>query len=168
MSWMSRTALWPSEDADAPPTPFYPNFILLEALAALGLFVVILVVGAMIEPTLEAAANPNAYGYVPRPEWYFLWFFQLLTYFNGNLEPIVTVLVPAAAFGLLAALPFLDRREPKTRVLVAGTRPVRVWPRVIGALAVLWLASLTFLALVRPAPPPPDAQPSPIVAPEWP
>ena len=83
---------------------------------------------------------------MPRPEWYFLWLFQLLKYFKGSLEAVGTTFVPTILVALLAALPFLDRRRPRTRRLLPGTRPVRVWPRVVAAAIMALLLAATLLA----------------------
>ncbi len=126
--------------------PFFPDFALREALAAFTYLAFLLVLASLTRPPLEEVANPNASGYVPRPEWYFLWLFQLLKYFKGKLEPVGTFLIPTLGIGLLLALPFLDRREARTRRLLPGTRPVRLWPRVAGAAVLLALGSLTLMA----------------------
>lgn len=151
---------------DRPRIPFFPDLVLREALTAAALLAVLLLLATLTKPPLEEVANPTASGYVPRPEWYFLWLFQLLKYFKGSLEPLGTFLVPTVAIVLLLAVPFLDRRVPKTRVLVRGTRPVRVMPRVIAALLIVFLGSLTLIAVSSRSTPP--ASPTPAPAPEWP
>lgn len=153
--------------SDRSPIPFFPDLVVREALTALALFVVLLLLATLTTPPLEAIANPNASGYVPRPEWYFLWLFQLLKYFKGSLEPVGTFLVPAVAVVLLLAVPLLDRRAPKTRVLIRGTRPVRVPSRVIAALLILCLGSLTLIAAFSSHPTPAGA-PTLAPPPEWP
>jgi len=150
-------------------TPAYPGLFLVEALSALALLVVLLLLAALTKPPLGEVADPAASGFVPGPEWYFLWLFQTLKYFNGSLEPVGTFLLPTVAVVLLLAIPFLDQRQPKTRVLIRGTRPVRVAPRMIGAVFVVLLGSLTLAAAAssQPAPPPASAPPS-LPPPVWP
>src|SRR5437588_6543999 len=55
---------------------------------------------------LDAPADP-ARPYPARPEWYFLFLFQLLKYFEGEQEIIGTVVIPVGAGLLLALLPLL-------------------------------------------------------------
>jgi ubiquinol-cytochrome c reductase cytochrome b subunit len=55
---------------------------------------------------LDAPADP-ARPYPARPEWYFLFLFQLLKYFEGEQEIIGTVVIPMGAGLLLAVLPLL-------------------------------------------------------------
>jgi ubiquinol-cytochrome c reductase cytochrome b subunit len=48
------------------------------------------------------------------PEWYFLFYYELLKYFKGPIwEPVGTMLLPALFYALLFALPFIDRRKER-------------------------------------------------------
>jgi mono/diheme cytochrome c family protein len=93
-------------------------------------------------------ADPSDATYVPRPEWYFLWLFQLLKYFPGKLEMLGAHGIPLLLVGLLLLLPFLDRRPER-----------RLWKRPIAALGALFvlgfITALTSLGL-RDVPPPQD------------
>jgi ubiquinol-cytochrome c reductase cytochrome b subunit len=55
---------------------------------------------------LDAPADPNV-PYPARPEWYFLFLFQLLKYFEGDQALIGTVVIPGAVAVILFALPWL-------------------------------------------------------------
>jgi ubiquinol-cytochrome c reductase cytochrome b subunit len=131
---------------------FFPDFALREAIAAAVFFAILLLLAILTKPELEEIANPQASGYTPKPEWYFLWLFQTLKYFKGGFEPIGTVLIPAVGIGLLLAAPFIDKRKPKTHVMVPGARPVRVWPRIVGALGILTILGITVLAILQSHP----------------
>ncbi len=133
------------------PMPFYPDFALIEAITALCFLVVLVVVAALTEPGLEETADPTASGYVPRPEWYFLWAFQMLKYFKGEAEVLGTFVVPAVVIGLLVAVPFIDRRE-RPHALIRGTRPVRLWPRLVALAAMAGLGALTWLSVTAAVP----------------
>src|SRR5262245_23853631 len=50
---------------------------------------------------LDAPADPATESYPARPEWYFLFLFQLLKYFEGETEIIGTVVIPNAAILIL-------------------------------------------------------------------
>jgi len=154
----------PPADAGPRVKRFFPDLFSIEALVALGMLVALLVVSALTTAPLEEKASREAAGYVPRPEWYFLWLFQLLKYFKGSLEVVGTTLVPLVLIALLLAAPFIDRREPKTTKLFGRTRPIRVLPRVVAAVAIALLLALTIVAaserLTPTVAPPP--------APEWP
>ncbi|MEI7685115.1 MAG: cytochrome b N-terminal domain-containing protein [Planctomycetota bacterium] len=56
---------------------------------------------------LDAPADPETSSYPARPEWYFLFLFQLLKYFPGDLKLIGTVAIPNGAFVVLLLLPLL-------------------------------------------------------------
>src|SRR5512134_1389590 len=124
------------------PMPFFPDFALVEAITALCFLVALLVVAALTAPSLEETADPTASGYVPRPEWYFLWAFQMLKYFKGEAEILGTFVVPTVLIALLIGLPFIDRRA-RPRPLLPRTRPVRLWPRLVALAAIAGLGALT-------------------------
>jgi ubiquinol-cytochrome c reductase cytochrome b subunit len=56
---------------------------------------------------LDAPAEPGSESYPARPEWYFLFLFQLLKYLEGPLEIVGTVIIPNGAMILLFLLPLL-------------------------------------------------------------
>jgi ubiquinol-cytochrome c reductase cytochrome b subunit len=92
---------------------FYPDQVFKD------LVFTVLIVGVMAILTavtggghLDAPADPSLQ-YHPRPEWYFLFLFQLLKYLPGSLELLGTVVLPGLAMGFLFALPFLDRGESR-------------------------------------------------------
>ena len=88
---------------------------------------------------LDAPADPEASSYPARPEWYFLFLFQLLKYFTGDKVLIGTLYIPNGALLLLLLLPLL------------GIGPLRRFGHVVGILVVLGLlggaATLTLLAM---------------------
>ena len=87
---------------------FYPEQLLRDvAFAALVLFVMGALTSATQGAHLDAPADPTA-DYPPRPEWYFLFLFQLLKYLPGSLELLGTVVLPGLAGAFLFVLPFLD------------------------------------------------------------
>jgi mono/diheme cytochrome c family protein len=133
-------------EAKAHGVPFFPDIIFKDVVVSLVIFAVLVALAYFVGVPTEPRANPADTTYTPRPEWYFLFLFQLLKYFPGNLEVIGVVIIPTLVIGLLVALPFIDR-SPRRHFLrrplasLAGTG-------LIGAVAVL-----TFLS-VREAPPP--------------
>lgn len=58
---------------------------------------------------LDAPADPRL-AHSPRPEWYFLFLFEVRRYFTGDWEFVATMVIPLAALGALAAIPFIERR----------------------------------------------------------
>ena len=80
----------------------------------------------------------------PRPEWYFLFLFQLLKYFEGPLEVVGTFVIPTVGFILLLFLPFLDKKEERTSLL---KRPVAL---TVTCLSVALIVLLTILGAIAP------------------
>src|SRR5205807_10220439 len=54
---------------------------------------------------LDAPADPLTEGYPARPEWYFLFLFQLLKYFEGEYFLVGAVVIPNAVLVVLLLLP---------------------------------------------------------------
>src|SRR4030066_1420652 len=89
--------------------PFFPNILFKDAVISLLVFLILVALAYFLGTPLEARADPADTFYTPRPEWYFLFLFQLLKYFPGNLEVIGVVVLPTLAVLLLFALPLIDR-----------------------------------------------------------
>lgn len=120
---------------------FFPDIIYKDMIASFGVFIVLVGLAVFIGVAVEPPADPNDSTYIPRPEWYFLWLFQLLKYFPGQLEWVGTTVFPALAVLALLLLPFYDRS------------PFRYWRKrkfaiVVGGLATISLIVLTILAVV--------------------
>jgi ubiquinol-cytochrome c reductase cytochrome b subunit len=114
---------------------FFPETLVRDSIIALVVVAVIMTLAIVFPHSSEAPADPTSTTYNPRPEWYFLFFFEFLKLFPGWLEPIAAVVVPVAAILLLLAVPFLSRglnRQWSARKLSLG----------IGGLAVIVLAVL--------------------------
>ena len=118
--------------------PFYPDQLFEDAVAILVLFIVLAAAAIFVPVPLEELADSTDASYDPRPEWYFLFLFQLLKYFEGPLEVIGTVVLPTVAIVLLLLLPFLDKRE---RVPLRK-RPVALTVTSISVLAIVTLTIL--------------------------
>ena len=96
--------------------PFFPDIIFKDVLVSLLVFVILVSLAYFLGVPTEARADPADTSYTPRPEWYFLFLFQLLKYFPGSLEVIGVMVIPTLGILLLFALPFIDR-SPKRHFL---------------------------------------------------
>lgn len=89
---------------------FFPDIIYKDTIVAFAIFILLIGLAAFVGVSQEPPADPSDTTYIPRPEWYFLFLFELLKYFPGQIEFIGTVIIPGAAILALLLLPFLDRR----------------------------------------------------------
>ncbi len=92
---------------------FYPDTIARDAIVALVLVAAIFVLATFLPASSQPPADPTATNYNPRPEWYFLFFFQFLKLFPGYLEPVAAAVIPAVALILLILFPLLDRNPER-------------------------------------------------------
>lgn len=124
---------------------FFPDAIAKDAVVSLGVFVLLICLVVFVGVPAEPPANPGDSSYIPRPEWYFLWAFQILKYFPGQLEGVAIVgLGVVMAVGLFG-LPFFDRnpkRHPRNRPVAS----------VAMVLIVAGLVVLTILAVLSTPP----------------
>jgi ubiquinol-cytochrome c reductase cytochrome b subunit len=88
---------------------FYPDLTAKDIVVATAIILVLVLLGLFVGAGLEPPADPTDNTYVPRPEWYFLPFYQLLKLFPGSMESLVAVGVPTVLVIILVALPFFDR-----------------------------------------------------------
>ena len=119
--------------------PFFPYAVLKDSVMA---FVVLLVVAALsllLGAEQGPKVDPTTTTYVPRPEWYFFFLFELLRVIKPpELVPLATVGIPTIAMVLLLLLPFYDR-NPERR---PERRPIAT---TAGILTIVAIAYLTFL-----------------------
>lgn len=131
--------------------PFFPDAVVKDAIIALAVFLLLAGLAFALGAPLEEPANPADTTYTPRPEWYFLFLFQLLKYFPGQLEVLGVFVIPTLLVLLLFALPFLDRKRERHY----SKRPI-----VIGATAFL-AVGVVFLTVQSVSEQPPPAQVAP-------
>lgn len=99
---------------------FYPDY-LIEILFVIFILIETVLVLALLYPPLIGREIDFTAGYQPRPEWYFLWLYQLLRYFPGRSAFIGALLIPLLSIILLLSIPYIDRgRYGKTLSTLAG------------------------------------------------
>ena len=121
---------------------FFPYVVFKDVIAVVLVFAAVAGLAVWKGAGLEEPANPTDTGYNPRPEWYFLFFFELLKYFPGSLEAVATVVVPMIIIGFLILLPFLDKgpkRHPFDRPLITGSG-------VLGIAGVIYLSLAAYFS----------------------
>ncbi|WP_102027210.1 menaquinol-cytochrome c reductase cytochrome b/c subunit [Salirhabdus sp. Marseille-P4669] len=117
--------------------PFWPNFLLKEWLVGAVFLVGFLVLTVAHPAPLEKEADPSTAGYIPLPDWYFLFLYQFLKYpfASGDYVVIGTIVIPGLAFGALLLAPFLDK-GPERR---PTKRPIATSLMLIGIISVFYL-----------------------------
>jgi menaquinol-cytochrome c reductase cytochrome b/c subunit len=116
--------------------PFFPYAVAKDALMACVVLAVIITLSLVLGAELGPKANPTTTTYVPRPEWYFFFLFEVLRVIKPpSLVPLATIGVPTLGLIILFLLPFFDRgreRRPERRPIAMGTLVF-----VVGAMALL-------------------------------
>jgi ubiquinol-cytochrome c reductase cytochrome b subunit len=131
-----RHGLTAKEPKRRPDAAFWPDQVLKDAVACLAvlatvLFLVIRTRGA----DLAAPADPSEPYAAARPEWYFLFLFQLLKYFPGGTEVLGAIILPTLTLLAVFAMPFLGKWRLGHRFNLG-----LLWSLLAGVALLTWLA----------------------------
>ena len=100
--------------------PFWPYAMWRDATAAFGVVTIIVVAAWLFgPPEIGGPPDPSDLQANPQPDWYFLWYFAVLSLIPPSIETWVIVGLPLVGFGVLLVLPFLSNRgerAPSKRV----------------------------------------------------
>ncbi len=126
--------------------PFFPYAVLKDSAMALVVVGVIIAMSVILGAEQGPKADPTSTTYVPRPEWYFFFLFELLRVIKPpELVPIATIGIPTICMVLLLLLPFYDRgaeRRPERRPLATTA----------GCLTIIAMGYLTYLGATGGSP----------------
>ncbi len=86
---------------------FFPYYFFEITLVSLFTVEAVLILAALYPPAVGREIDFSAQ-YSPRPEWYFLFLYQLTKYFPGKWTFVGAVLLPGLAFSAILLAPFLD------------------------------------------------------------
>jgi len=119
--------------------PFFPYAVAKDSIMAVIVMAVIITMSIVLGAELGPKADPSTTTYVPRPEWYFYFLFELLRIIKPDyLVPLATLGIPTICLILLFLLPFFDRgpeRRPEKRPLAT----------TFGIFVIAAMAYLTYL-----------------------
>jgi ubiquinol-cytochrome c reductase cytochrome b subunit/menaquinol-cytochrome c reductase cytochrome b/c subunit len=123
--------------------PFFPYAVFKDSAMAFIVLIVIIVMSILLGAELGPKADPTSTTYVPRPEWYFFFLFELLRIIKPpELVFVATMGIPTICMVLLFLLPFIDNgpeRHPLRRpvAMVAGVTTIAAmaYLTILGALA---------------------------------
>jgi quinol-cytochrome oxidoreductase complex cytochrome b subunit len=94
-------------NSDKDQTKFFPYYFFEVIVVTLFTIEAVLVLAVLFPPAVGREIDFSAQ-FSPRPEWYFLFLYQLTKYFPGRWTFVGAVLLPGLAFSLLFLAPFLD------------------------------------------------------------
>jgi quinol---cytochrome c reductase cytochrome c subunit, bacillus type len=119
--------------------PFFPYAVAKDSIMAVIVVFSIIMMSLIFGAELGPKADPTTTTYVPRPEWYFFFLFELLRVIKpAILTPVATIGVPTICMVLLFLLPFYDRgpeRRPERRPVATAA----------GIFTIAAMAYLTYL-----------------------
>jgi menaquinol-cytochrome c reductase cytochrome b/c subunit len=126
--------------------PFFPYAVAKDGAMACVVLIAIITMSIVLGAELGPKADPTTTTYVPRPEWYFFFLFELLRVIKpAILTPVATIGIPTVCIVLLILLPFYDRgpeRRPERRPIATTA----------GILVIFAMAFLTYLGAAAGSP----------------
>ena len=126
--------------------PFFPYAVLKDSTMALIVVGVIIAMSIVLGAEQGPKADPTTTTYVPRPEWYFFFLFEVLRVIKPpELVPIATIGIPTICMVLLLLLPFYDRGPERN----PARRPIAT---TAGCLTIVAMAYLTYLGATGGSP----------------
>ena len=126
--------------------PFYPYAVAKDSIMAAITVLLIVFMSLMFGAELGPKADPTTTTYVPRPEWYFFFLFELLRVIKPpELTPLATIGIPTICMILIILLPFVDR-SPERR---PERRPIAT---TAGIFTIAAMAYLTYLGAAAGSP----------------
>jgi ubiquinol-cytochrome c reductase cytochrome b subunit len=134
----------PAAGDTGPMRKFYPEQVYKDTIGFAAAFLILFLMAVFVQLPLEKLADPTDTSYIPRPEWYFLFLFQMLKVFKGPLEVVGSTVLPGIAILVLFCIPLIDR-GPMIRL---GKRIFAISFATLAALA--WGGLTTAAVLTTP------------------
>ncbi len=145
----SQKQAYKQEYADAKRTgkPFFPYAVYKDLIVGTIAIASVIAFAMIYRVEIGERVNPASTDFVPRPEWYFFFLFELLKIFKGQnaFTPVImaTFIIPNIMMALLILWPFLDP-GPERR---PHRRPIAMFV-ALGTIG--FMGWLTFLASEAP------------------
>ncbi|HWK26189.1 MAG TPA: c-type cytochrome [Solirubrobacter sp.] len=126
--------------------PFFPYAVAKDSIMMAIVMAVIITLSIVLGAELGPKADPTTTTYVPRPEWYFFFLFELLRVVKPpELVTFATIGIPTVCMILLFLLPFVDRgpeRRPERRPIATTA----------GILTIFAMGYLTYMGAAAGSP----------------
>ena len=119
--------------------PFFPYAVAKDSIMAVIVMIVIMVLALLFGAALGPKVNPTSTTYVPRPDWYFFFLFEVLRVMKNvpKFTPMATIGVPTLCMIALFLLPLYDRSPER----LITRRPIAL---AAGLATIACIAFLTY------------------------
>jgi menaquinol-cytochrome c reductase cytochrome b/c subunit len=119
--------------------PFFPYAVAKDSIMAMIVILTIVFLSLLFGAELGPKADPTTTTYVPRPDWYFYFLFEVLRVMKNvpKFTPMATIGVPTICMILLFLLPFYDRSRERR----IERRPIAL---AAGIATIVAMAYLTY------------------------
>jgi menaquinol-cytochrome c reductase cytochrome b/c subunit len=119
--------------------PFFPYAVAKDSIMAVITIIVIMLLSLLFGAELGPKVNPTTTTYVPRPDWYFFFLFEVLRVMKNvpKFTPMATIGVPTLCMIALFLLPLYDRSPER----LITRRPIAL---AAGLATILCIAYLTY------------------------
>lgn len=112
---------------------FYPDYLI--EIITIGLIALeILLILAFVYPSYIGRQMDFTRQFQPRPEWYFLWIFEIIKYFPSKFSFIGAIVFPLIYIALFISIPFISKYG-------------RIKTNIIGVFLFLIFAIFTLISL---------------------
>src|ERR1700744_3044614 len=119
--------------------PFFPYAVAKDSLMAVIVMIVIMLLSLLFGAELGPKVNPTTTTYVPRPDWYFFFLFEVLRVMKNvpKFTPFAAIGVPTLCMIALFLLPLYDRSPER----LITRRPIAL---AAGLATIACIAYLTY------------------------
>ncbi len=119
--------------------PFFPYAVAKDSAMAVIVMIVIMLLALLFGAELGPKVNPTTTTYVPRPDWYFFFLFEVLRVMRNvpKFTPLGTIGVPTLCMIALFLLPLYDRSPER----LITRRPIAL---AAGLATIACIAYLTY------------------------
>lgn len=122
---------------------FFPSQIVADLTVSAILLAIVIALSYLVPAPLTEPMDLSTDTYVPRPEWFFMFYDQMLMFFPGfAFIPFGGIIIPTLIFVLFFAVPWLDKEPGHSSV----NRP---FMSVIAFLVILTVIINMLLAIIR-------------------
>lgn len=114
---------------------FYPDYLSEIIFVILVALEILIILALLYYPSVGRQIDFTR-PFQPKPEWYFLWLYQLVRYFPGKSAFIGTVMIPLIFVLLLLLIPYIDRGK------IGRLKAIAVGGIILLAFVILTLLSV--------------------------